>query len=435
MLNYHDENVRKQMFDGNFGLEKESLRILENGHFAHTKHPCENHTNIVRDFCENQTEINTPVYKTAKEALNSLYEIECHLQKELSMRSPKEYLWPFSNPPFIESEEDIPQAIFDGENSSKSRYRKYLADKYGKYKMTLCGIHINFSFGDALLEAAFKASGESDFTDFKNKLYLHTAKLSAKYGWLLTALFAASPVVDSSYLEKGNYGHSSFLGLSSIRCSELGYWNYFTPVFDYSSLDAYMNSIHSYEESKQISHPSELYYPIRLKPKGAYQLENFKKGISHIELRMVDLNPIAKEGLDLRDVQFAQLFLFYLACRDDEEFSQAEQVQAVANFKNAAHYDLKTVRYQTDDGHSVSLHAGAMDLLLDMMEFYAKFYLDPDIKEIIYFQYGKIKDLQNRYSIIMKQMEKKGFVKSGIQEAKARQKKALEDIETVEISS
>ena len=53
---------------------------------------------------------------------------------------------------------------------------------------------------------------------------------AAAYGWLLTAVTAASPLLDSSYMEKDKIGEDTFNGLASTRCSELGYWNYFAPI-------------------------------------------------------------------------------------------------------------------------------------------------------------------------------------------------------------
>ena len=52
----------------------------------------------------------------------------------------------------------------------------------------------------------------------------------AAYGWVLTAVTAASPLLDSSYMEKDKTGGDTFNGLASTRCSELGYWNYFAPI-------------------------------------------------------------------------------------------------------------------------------------------------------------------------------------------------------------
>ena len=119
---------------------------------------------------------------------------------------------------------------------------------------------------------------------------------------VLTAAMAASPVCDSSFVEKGRIGGDLFQGLATVRCSELGYWNFFAPILDYTSAAAYADSIQSYIDSGMIRYPSELYYPIRLKNFGPYSLEGLKEGISHIELRMVDLNPLVRAGIDERTV-------------------------------------------------------------------------------------------------------------------------------------
>lgn len=81
MLHLEDLYIREHIMDGMFGLEKESLRVLADGTFAHTKHPFEDNDYIVRDFCENQTEINTRVHTTAEAAIRELQEHYVMIQK------------------------------------------------------------------------------------------------------------------------------------------------------------------------------------------------------------------------------------------------------------------------------------------------------------------------------------------------------------------
>lgn len=133
----------------------------------------------------------------------------------------------------------------------------------------------------------------------KNHLYLELAKKMALYGWLLVVITAASPILDSSFVEKGIFDRDVFTGMASVRCSEMGYWNDFAPVFDYENIDTYVKSIQKYVDQGILSSPSELYYPIRLKPKGENHLDTLQKsGINHIELRMFDLNPLVKDGVE-----------------------------------------------------------------------------------------------------------------------------------------
>ena len=135
MLHIEDEKVKQHILDGHFGLEKESLRVLDNGKFAHTPHPFPEDAHIVKDFCENQTEINTGVHDSIRDAVEELRFHSCRIQKRLQELPQREYLWMFSNPPYIENERDIPVALFEGEHVSKTAYRDYLSDKYGRYRM------------------------------------------------------------------------------------------------------------------------------------------------------------------------------------------------------------------------------------------------------------------------------------------------------------
>ena len=72
MLHINDEFIKEHLLDGAFGLEKENLRVLSDGSFSHTKHPAPGDDHIVRDFCENQIEINTDPYGSAEEAVAAL---------------------------------------------------------------------------------------------------------------------------------------------------------------------------------------------------------------------------------------------------------------------------------------------------------------------------------------------------------------------------
>ena len=58
-LNFDNPMVQNNMYSATFGIEKESLRVTENGCLSHTKHPFHGKSNIDRDFCENQVEIIT----------------------------------------------------------------------------------------------------------------------------------------------------------------------------------------------------------------------------------------------------------------------------------------------------------------------------------------------------------------------------------------
>ncbi|MCI6858825.1 MAG: hypothetical protein MR867_05995 [Eubacterium sp.] len=413
MLHTENEYIRAHLLDGNFGIEKESLRVTKDGRLARTAHPFPGDKNIVRDFSENQTEINTGVHDSLKGAMEELERHHRRICEKLNSLPEKEYLWPFSNPPYILEEKEIPIATFSGPDAFKTEYREYLSDKYGRYKMTFSGSHVNYSFSDELLMADFALQEEKDFTTYKNKFYLELAKKMAVCGWILVAVTAASPVLDSSFVEKGIFGQSIFTGLSSVRCSELGYWNDFSPVFDYTDIDSYVSSVERYVNIGLLKSPSELYYPIRLKPAGENSLRSLREnGVNHIELRMFDLNPLTEVGIDERDVKFAQLLMVWLATMPDWEVSRNAQINATQNFKNAAHYDLKTVKIIWPEKKSRSVVKKALEVIDKMREFYRDF--PEEISQVLEFEYDKFTEQKNRYSWKIREAYQNDFVEKGM---------------------
>ena len=428
MLDVRDAKLRPLAFDGNFGLEREALRVTADGHMAHTPHPFPaDHQRIVRDFCENQTEINTRVWPTAEEAVTELKVLNVDILRVLGGSQLAatesdaincvppvnlEYLWPFSNPPPLRGEEDVVPAKFVGAQSGKSSYREYLAAKYGRYLMTYCGIHVNFSFGDRLLEA-----GRVALPRDRDALYLHVAAGSVLWGWIVVALTAASPVADSSLFLLAGGGDDVFTGFASVRCGDLGYWNHFTPVNDFSSVDAYANAIRGYVKRGQIAAPSEFYYPVRLKPRGANRLETLvAEGIDHIELRCVDLNPLVGGLTDSRDIMFIQLFFLWCAARPPARLTERDQVQAVRNFKNAARYDLDLARISLPDGSSASVREIGLRLLSSMSRFFAEF--PQKVADVIAFEREKLEHPERRYAEQIRERFGGTFAQKGLAFAK-----------------
>lgn len=195
------------------------------------------------------------------------------VKKLLHLETGKELLWPFSNPPYVKGEQDITIASFYGELKGKERYREYLAKKYGKKKMLFSGIHFNFSFSEEMLEEGYRQSEKKIYQEYKNDIYMELAKKLTRYTWLLVYLTAASPVLDGSFFKDDALGRTVIKNYGSARCREIGYWNDFVPLLKYENWNTYIKSIEEYIEDGQLKEASELYYPIRLKPKGENSLE------------------------------------------------------------------------------------------------------------------------------------------------------------------
>ena len=319
-------------YSGKFGIERETLRVDAHGKLAQTPHPFGNDENITRDFCENQIELVTPVCHSVDEAIEALAELDKTAREELATNG--ESIWLYSNPPHFDSEEDIPIADFTGDHSSKRAYREVLQQKYGKKLMLFSGIHFNFSFAEEFIREL--NTENEDFHSFRDELYLRLYKQLMTHSWLLVLLTAASPYYDAS-LDKNGKSGIIMSEYSSLRNSKRGYWNKFLPILDHRSLRTFTGSIMHHIITGALYSASELYLPIRLKPKGVNTLENLAaNGVDHIELRMFDLNPSAPLGIDGRDLEFAHLLILYLLSLPDFDFTPELQEKAVRNHKNAA---------------------------------------------------------------------------------------------------
>ncbi len=324
-------------YKGSFGIERETLRIDSNGRLAQTPHPFGEDERLTRDFCENQTEIVTPVCQSIDEAMEKLSELDTKARKILSEND--ESFWLYSNPPRIENEDEIPIANFIGEHSGKRLYRDQLERRYGKRLMLFSGIHFNFSFSDDYLRSV---CDDDDFEMFKSRFYLKLYRQASVHSWLPLLLTAASPVYDISLDRDGQSG-AELSEYSSLRSSKRGYWNGFVPVLNTENIGSFVGSIEYYVNKGVLFSASELYLPVRLKPRGINKLENFVNGISHIELRMFDLNPFEPLGIDRHDLEFAHLLLMYLSRQPDIVYNEEQQIRAVENHKKAAKYDLSEV--------------------------------------------------------------------------------------------
>ena len=391
LLCFNNSNINRLAQTAEFGIERESLRVTSDGKLSQTKHPFFGDPHIDRDFCENQVEMIGDVFNDPADLIRQLGQFLDNLNEELTKNN--ELLWAFSNPPGFDSEDEIPVARFHGAQRGKSEYRHYLAEKYGKTKMLFSGIHLNISFTESLLQAAFQESGAEIYTAFKNDFYLRLAKRLTQYAWLAVYLTAASPVADASLGIKSNV-------YSSIRCSEHGYWNIFTPVLDYSSLKSYIRSIARYIVNGDLKAASELYYPVRLKPRGANSLDTLlHNGVNHLELRVIDVNPLTRAGIFPEDIRFIHLLLLWLCSLPEFDFDEEKQLQAIADVKAAAVFGNAEIKNR------------AGETLEEIKRFTARYF--PHYLNIVEYQLRKLTD-GNSYAEIVSRNFSVGYIEKGL---------------------
>jgi len=324
-----NKNVLKKqdLLVGDFGLEREALRIDPEGKVAKTFHPevfgdRTKNPFITTDFAEAQVEMVTPVCRTLEEVYAEITLINKIVLREIG----DELLWPYSMPPVVDAEERIEIAHFpDNEAGRKARgYREMLLEKYGYGPQLISGIHYNFSFSEAMLRKLYEASDkEKSFKTFKDDVYLKICRNYLNYHWFLVYYLGASPTgVDID--EKGAV---------SLRNSCYGYQNFEDLKLSYESASDHVASIKRAVDAGLIVDEREIYSPIRLKhPKKGDMLANLvNKGIMYLELRSVDLNPFELAGISLDALKFIHLFvLTLLEIDEDVTWNPKEMADLVA---------------------------------------------------------------------------------------------------------
>ncbi|MEG0389116.1 bifunctional glutamate--cysteine ligase GshA/glutathione synthetase GshB [Cetobacterium sp.] len=415
---------------GRFGIEKESVRVNENGELATTPHPeifgekIEN-PYITVDFSESQIEMITPTVNSVEKA----YDFLRNIHEIVATNLKDEYLWSQSVPPILPSEELIPLGKFP-QNKELERYREKLALKYGRKKQLLSGIHFNFSFDDEFLKELYELSKEkTSFKEFKNNIYLKISRNYFKYGWMIIYLLGASPVIHETYLQKCIDKMKKFTddtyyfeNLVSFRNGSCGYRNEKDFFVNYENVDKYVESLEKLIEKESISSAKEYYSPIRLKTKNPKEIlkELKNSGIEYLEFRSIDLNPFSEIGIEKVDLEFLHLFILFLFLKDDEPFEEKDYFRYLKNQEILANRgNSDEFRLICCEDKSVSPKEYSM-VILEEIERHLKNIGVFTSKDESTLQYQKNKVLYNTlYSdLVLKGVRTKGFVKFHIDKAK-----------------
>ncbi len=354
--------------EGLFGLEKENLRVDKTGNLALTPHPVVfgnklKHPFITTDFSESQVEMITPPLPDVAQAVGFLETIHDIVSLELV----DELLWPQSIPPILPADQQIPIASYDDDGREAREYREFLAQKYGPKNQLFSGIHFNFSFSEKLLEMLYlKANPAILFDDFKDELYLKTARQMLRMRWLYVLLYGCSPVVDPSFelrCKMAPYPVDKNVIALSIRNSCYGYQNFDDLYPDYSSVNSYKASIDQMVKDGKIAAAKELYSPVRLK------FLNNSEHISYIEFRFIDIDPTSKAGTSDEALRFLHaLALYGLLTSEPDDFGAEAQARANLFHTGVAMYGLSTFPYQIDDqGTVLNVWQKAQQVVLEIV--------------------------------------------------------------------
>lgn len=439
----------KEILSGNFGIERETLRVDENGYLANTDHPKEfgdkaHNPYITTDFSESQIEVITPALSDIKETYNftrSLYDI-------VAMEIGDEYLWPQSMPCIIPDDKDIPVAKFANHSKEAQEYREKLLLKYGGKKQLISGIHYNFSFDETIIERLYEDSDNNiSYKEFKNSIYLKIARNYLRYRWLIVYLLGASPIVHESFIDickcplnKIKNNEYSSLGAISHRNGKCGYKNKVDLFPSYNSVDEHLESINAYIKDELIESHKELYSQIRLKPSDT---KNFKEsllndGIKYLEYRTIDINPFEKGGISLDDLRFLQVFNIYLLTKEESNFKNWQE-ESLENQQLIAVHGINDIELKKD-GKSISRIDFGLEILNEVMSVNNE--LNLGFEDIINNMIDKVKDSTLTYSYkITERIKEEGYINTFLNLARMYKESAhknrfkLEGYEDLELST
>ena len=340
-----------------FGLEKEGLRVNRNtGKLAQTSHPealgsALTHPHITTDYSEALLEFVTGTHGSPQAAIQELEELQAFASSVLG----NERIWPLSMPCLLpESDSHIPLAYYGESHIGrlKTVYRRGLGFRYGRQMQTIAGVHFNLSFSDEFWcwKAAF--DGRRDGVDsrlIRDAGYFQTIRNFRRIQWLIMLLTGSSPSVDESFrliaTDRFKVSGRTHLaeGATSLRMSDLGYQSAAQESIniDFNQLNTYCDTL-----SKAVHHPWPTYEGLGLRDDRGFkqlntavlQIENeyyssirpkriqqqgerpvralINRGVEYLEVRAIDLNPFARNGISEHQASLITLLMTASALAD-----------------------------------------------------------------------------------------------------------------------
>ncbi|MDR2464720.1 MAG: hypothetical protein LBD38_00385, partial [Streptococcaceae bacterium] len=202
------------------------------------------------------------------------------------------------------------------DDEHETEYREYLAEKYGRRKQMMTGIHINFSFDDGFFDSLREYYPEKSMIVLKNDIYLKLARNYLHFYWLIVYLFGATPKTSSGFYENETLTATP---VRSIHNSSKGYENSYDVKVRFGSIDEYVKDLQKNIAQGRLRSEREFYNPVRLRRgEKAYELQ--LKGVQYLEFRGYDLNPFDENGITREGLRFIHLFLLYILTLDIEDF-------------------------------------------------------------------------------------------------------------------
>lgn len=384
------------------GIEKESLRVNQQGTIAKTPHPVSlgaalTHPYITTDYSEALLELITPPIDGVKPVMDYLQVLHKFVYDNIQDES----IWATSMPCVVEGEAGIPIAEYGSSNIGRMKniYRRGLGHRYGKIMQVIAGVHYNYSMPEAFWPAYQQLEQDSgSVQDFINRHSFGQVRNIQRYGWLIPYLFGASPAVCKSFLAgqptpllefNENTYYEPFA--TSLRMGDIGYTN---AKEGEAGVKAIYDDVESYVESlsKAINTPYPDYEKIGIKVDGEYrqlnanrlQIENEyystvrpkqvlqgvekpslalkRRGVKYVELRSCDVNAHEPLGVSSEQLYFLEAFMIFCLLQQSPLISVAEQKAIDWNITTTAHQGRDPALRLQREGTSLPLSHWAVEI-------------------------------------------------------------------------
>lgn len=347
------------------GVEKESLRVGDDGALSRRPHPralgaALTHPYITTDYSESLPELVTPPQRTQWETLQFLCDLHAFIQRRLD----GELLWPASMPCELPADDEIPIADYGPSNPGmmKTVYRRGLGHRYGRAMQAIAGVHFNYSLPASFWPEYQELARRSEpLADFRSAELMGLVRNYRRCAWLVTYLFGASPALCRSFRPKGhellepldtNTWYAPYA--TSLRMSDLGYRNktqgrlsigagsqaeyvagmrraVTTEEPRYAAIGVRVDGEYRQLNANILQIENEYYSTIRPKPSKAstrrpvVALE--EGGIEYVEVRTLDLSAADPVGVSSGELRFLEALLIYCLLAESPPISPAEQAE------------------------------------------------------------------------------------------------------------
>lgn len=396
-------NEDSSLRDGLIGLEKESLRVAEDGKISQLPHPkalgaALTHPSITTDYSEALLELITPPLGSAQQALQYLHDTHQYVYQHLQ----SELLWASSMPCIVTGEASIPIAQYGNSNPGimKSIYRKGLAYRYGKMMQVIAGIHVNYSFSMDFWQRYldFEQAGPPQQSRI-DQHYFSMIRNIQRYGWLIAYLFGASPAVCRSFIDGLAVGLEEYDEYTyyqpyatSLRLGDIGYQNYKegktgvkanydslatyvqslrramnTPYPEYEKIGVLVDGVYRQLNANVLQIENEYYSSVRPKQvtltreeKAINALE--QRGVQYVELRSLDLNVFEPIGINHSQLQFLEVFCLFCLLQQSPTINAEERREIDINQSTTAHRGREPNLCLHRDGRPIALKHWAAEL-------------------------------------------------------------------------